>query len=120
MHPWLQRLRHDLLKRAVWPARDLAELLESGRPASPRDLQALRDGLFGLRADDGSACDARALFARLRESAPAELPAAGLERFAAGLDEAMGAVSADSLPAALGAVLRLEALFEALFATRGP
>src|SRR5919204_157210 len=25
MHPWLSRLRHDLVKRAVWAARDLRE-----------------------------------------------------------------------------------------------
>ncbi len=117
MHPWLSRLRHDLLKRALWPARDISELLESARSPTPRDLQALREGLFALCAEDGSRCDARALFAELRTSAPAALSAASLDQFAHALEEAMAAASAPHpLAPALGKVLRLEALFAALTA----
>jgi hypothetical protein len=105
MHPWLARLRHDLVKRAAWPARDLCELLESGSPALPPDLRALRAGLFELHAADGSRCDARALWAALLLEAPKELLArerSSLDEFAAAIEAAMAAVDR-AVPQALGA-----------------
>jgi len=128
MHPWLARLRHDLVKRALWPARDLRELLERSERPGAAELTALRDGLFALQDDEGVACDARLLWARLRESAPAEISPAALDSFGAGVDSAMNAVAhAVSLQAdaprappsrglgdALDSVLALERLFHAL------
>lgn len=72
MDPWLQRLRHDLVKRALWPARDLRAALAEGDLTTPADLAALRAGLFDLRAPDGAPCDALTLLARLKDLAPDE------------------------------------------------
>ncbi len=125
MHPWLSRLRHDLLKRALWPARDLRELIEAGGVPSARDRQALREGLFALRDAEGAACDARLLWALLLKEAPRELDARALEAFGAGVDSAMNVV-AHAVPLAgrpasnrvlldaADAVLALERLFESL------
>ncbi len=99
MDPWLQRVRHDLLKRALWPARDLAELLEAGRTPTQEELRALRGGLFELRDEQGGACEARGLWARLLQSAPAGMDADALEAFGAGIDSAMNVV-AHAAPAA--------------------
>jgi hypothetical protein len=70
MSPWLARLRHDLIKRALWPARDVRALLAEGTPPSPQDLAALRAGLLELRGPDGTPCDASTLLQRLLETAP--------------------------------------------------
>ena len=48
MHPWLARLRHDLLKHALWCARDLGECADAGGPLKPADLQAPRRSLLAL------------------------------------------------------------------------
>ncbi len=118
MHPWLSRLRHDLVKRAVWSARDLRDA--PGEPA-PADLLQLRRGLLELRDEDGRTLTANDLWERLRAEAPA-VPAAALDAFGGALREAEGAVS--SLPgqagrwrAALDAVLRIEPAFANLART---
>ena len=123
MDPWLQQLRHDLVKRALWPARDLKALLDQGRPPSAADASALRAGLFDQRGPDGEACDAAGLFARLRESAPKPLSPALLDQFAHALAEAQAAVAAcvsphpkrppekEALQRALAAVLSLDDRF---------
>src|SRR5271170_3628033 len=105
MHPWLARLRHDLVKRAAWPARDLCEILESGSPPLPPDLRALRMGLFELHAVDGSRCDARVLWAALLLDAPPELlerERGALDEFGAAIEVAMAAVdrAVPAVPAA--------------------
>jgi|ERR1041384_4427898 hypothetical protein len=103
MHPWLQALRHDLVKRAVWPARDL-------RDAGERDAAALRRGLTQLTNAEGMPVDAEALFAQMRRDAPA---GAACDAFADALRTA--AASLDSpWPAPLHAVLALEDAFDAL------
>ena len=115
MHPWIRRARHDLIKRAVWVARDLREL---SQPAQPADLRALRSGLSGLIDEEGRPVDARTLWARLCEDAPAGvgplLPAVGQA-----IDAALEAVAhaerdGAGLPAAVLAVLRIETAFDAL------
>jgi hypothetical protein len=112
MHPWLSRLRHDLVRRAVWPARDLRD---ASREPGPADLAQLRRGLLDLRDDDGRALTATDLWERLRAEAPA-LPAAALDAFGGALREAEDGVSslpgpAGSWRAALDAVLRIEPAF---------
>src|SRR3989442_14048199 len=77
MHPWLSRLRHDLVKRAVWPARDLRD---ASREPAQGDLLQLRRGLFDLRDEDGHVSRATELWERLRAEAPA-LPPAALDAF---------------------------------------
>ena len=112
MHPWLTRLRHDLVKRAIWPARDLRGI--SSEPVAA-DMLQLQRGLLDLRDDDGSALTASALWTRFRADAPA-IPFAALDAFGDAVAEAERAVSALSEQprtwrAALDAVLRIEAAF---------
>ncbi len=95
MDPWLQRLRHDLVKRALWPARDLRAALAEGGSATPADLAALRAGLFDLRAPDGAPCDALTLLARLKDLAPDET----LARLGLGLAALEQAVAAAQVAA---------------------
>ena len=118
MHPWLTRLRHDLVKRAVWPARDLRG--SSSEPGAA-DLLQLRRGLLDLRDDDGEALTASALWKRFRAEAPA-IPGAELDAFGDAVAEAEHAVSALSdrprtWRAALEAVLRIEPAFADLART---
>ena len=103
MHPWLQALRHDLVKRAVWPARDL-------RDAGERDVAALRRGLMQLTDAEGMPVSAEALFGQMRREAPA---GAVCEPFAEALRKAVAALDSD-WPLPLHAVLALEDAFDAL------
>src|SRR5947209_13417664 len=104
MHPWLQALRHDLVKRAVWPARDL-------RDAGRSDVQALRRGLMQLSDADGAPTTAAGLFARMQVESPC--PPAACEAFAAALQRAIAALERP-WPAPLNAVLALEDAFAEL------
>ncbi|MFL5311410.1 MAG: hypothetical protein ACJ79H_13245 [Myxococcales bacterium] len=118
MHPWLSRLRHDLVKRALWPARDLRD---ASREPAQGDLLQLRRGLFDLRDDEGRASSAAGLWERLRAEAPA-LPAAALDAFGAAVVEAERAVTRlaaepRSWSAAVDAVLRIEHAFADLART---
>ena len=100
MHSWLQALRHDLVKRAVWPARDL-------RDSGGRDVAPLRRGLTQLSDAEGAPISALALWERMRASAPEGAPCDGFEAAlraaVAGLDEPW--------PVPLRAVLALEDAF---------
>jgi hypothetical protein len=104
MHPWLRELRHDLLKRALWAARDLHD-------AGGQDVAALRRGLFELTDAEGAPIDALALWARMRAESPA--PRGALDAFEAALQHAVRALDAP-WPAPLDAVLALEPAFTAL------
>ena len=118
MHPWLSRLRHDLVKRAVWPARDLRD---ASREPAEGDLLQLRRGLFDLRDDGGRVSTASAVWEKLRAEAPA-VPPAALDAFGAAVQRAEQAVSGlagdpRSWPAVLDAVLRIEQAFADLART---
>ena len=118
MHPWLSRLRHDLVKRAVWPARDLRD---AGREPGPADLLQLQRGLLDLRDEAGEVVTASALWKRFRAEAP-DVAAAELDAFGAALAEAERAVSAldgerREWRPALDAVLRIEPAFAGLART---
>ena len=115
MDPWLRRVRHDLIKRAVWVARDLRD---SGSTPLPSDLRALRSGLFELVDDEGNPIDARALWARLCEDAPSAA-APHLKKVADAIDQASAAVKsatpdATSISRAAEACLAIEAAFDEL------
>ena len=103
MHPWLQALRHDLVKRAVWPARDL-------RDSGQQDVAALRRALMNLFDAEGAPVTALALWERMRAEAP---PGAPSEPFDAALREAVAALDRP-WPAPLQGVLALEDAFTAL------
>src|SRR5262249_43565525 len=104
MHPWLRALRHDLVKRAVWPARDL-------RDSGEEDVSALRRGRMQLTTAEGAPISAQALFARMRPSSPC--PPEACEVFAGALQAAVTALDLP-WPAPLTAVLALEDAFSAL------
>ena len=119
MHSWLSRLRHDLVKRAVWPARDLRD---AAREPAPADLLQLRRGLFDLRDDDGRVSTATGLWERLRAEAPALLAPAALDAFGAAVLQAERAVTGlaaepRNWPAGLDAVLGIEHAFADLART---
>jgi hypothetical protein len=105
MHPWLAAVRHDLLKRVVWPARDQRDLQQ-------RDLEALRRGLRELTDDEGRRVTAVALFQKLRQSAPDPAHAA-CDEFARALQRAEAALE-EPWPAPLDQILALEPAFAAL------
>src|SRR5262245_59377180 len=95
---WLARVRHDLVKRLVWPARDRQQA--GGRPA-PGELQPR------LVDDDGRPASVEALWAALKDDAP---PALDLAPFEAALAAAAAAARADDV----AGVLALEPAFDAL------
>jgi len=118
MDPWLSRLRHDLVKRAVWAARDLRD---APREPGAADLLELRGGLLELRDGEGTAVSARDLWEQLRRDAP-PIPAAALSSFGAAVEQAERSVERlatrmQSWPEAVDAVLQIEAAFAALART---
>lgn len=112
---WLSRLRHDLVKRAVWAARDLRE---SAREPSAADIAQLRAGLLDLRDAEGAPVRALQLWEEMRREAP-PLPAAALDSFGEAVAQAERSVAAladrmQSWPQAVQAVLEIEAAFAEL------
>ena len=107
MNPWLAAVRHDLLKRALWPARDLRD---SGALGTPADLALLKSGLYELTDDAGATVTALALWKRLRSAAPAGVRGESFER---ALHDALDALALP-WPAPLDRILALEPAFAAL------
>jgi hypothetical protein len=115
--PWLARVRHDLVKYAVWRARDLRD--RGGEP-TPEDLRALERGLRELRDPDGATVDAVTLFRRLRAERPA--PDTALDAFERAVIEADVAVRdlgrrPVAWRGALAAVLSIEDAFDEMART---
>ena len=104
MHPWLRALRHDLVKRVVWAARDL-------RDSGEQDVAALRRGLMELTDAEGEPVSAEELFARMRPTSPCTREAC--DAFASALQAAVQSMDS-RWPAPLSAVLALEDAFSAL------
>ncbi|HET6285071.1 MAG TPA: hypothetical protein VFH73_29205 [Polyangia bacterium] len=98
---WLARLRHDLVKRLVWPARDRRDL---GGPVARGELVAT------VIDDQGSPIAAALLWAKLRGHAPASVPERALDTFGAVISVAVTAAAADDI----AGVLALEPAFEQL------
>ena len=96
---WLARVRHDLVKRLIWPARDRRDV--GGVPAPGELIPSLVD-------DEGAPTTAAALWTALA----AEGPPAGAElaRFEAALHAAAAAAAAGDV----AGVLALEPAFERL------
>jgi hypothetical protein len=98
---WLARLRHDLVKRLLWPARDRREL--GGAPAPGELVPSLIDG-------EGRAVTAEALWLAMRADAPACLPAAALDAFASALSHALAAAAAGDVARVLAFEVDVETL----------
>jgi hypothetical protein len=101
---WLAHVRHDLVKRLLWPARDRRGL---GGAVQCGELTA------ALIDDDGASISAAALWAALRSDAPADIPAGALDSFGVAVDAAVACAAADDVDG----VLTLEAAFTALSAS---
>lgn len=98
---WIARVRHDLVKRVLWPARD--RQAQGGAPA-PGELRAeIVDG-------EGRPATAGQLWEAFARQAPAQVPAAELAAFGQALAEAVGAAEVGDVEG----VLRLEAAFARL------
>jgi hypothetical protein len=95
---WLARVRHDLVKRLVWPARDRRD---AGGAPKPGEL------VPRLIDEEGRATNARSLWRSLAEEAPAGL---ALDDFSAALGRAVAAAEAGDIDG----VLALEAAFDEL------
>ena len=98
---WLARVRHDLVKRMVWPARDRRDL---GGLVLPGEL------LAKLIDDEGRPVGASELWQTLLADAPAGISAAIARPFAKALAEAEAAARLDQIEP----VLALEAAFHQL------
>lgn len=96
---WLARVRHDLVKRLVWPARDRRDL---GGVPTPGELVAT------LVDDEGAPTTATALWAGLKADGPSI--AGPVARFEAALALALAAAAAGDLDG----VLALEPAFDEL------
>jgi hypothetical protein len=97
---WLRRLRHDLVKRVLWPARDRQDM---GGTVQPGELVAR------LVDDEGKLASVEEIWAVLRAEAPAAAHP-GLARFEAALMKSTQAARQDDLPG----VLALETAFDQL------
>jgi hypothetical protein len=95
---WLARVRHDLVKRMVWPARDRRDV--GGTPAAGELVPELID-------DEGRPITAAALWAALAADAPA---GAETGTFQAAVAGAAAAAAAGDVQG----VIALEAAFAAL------
>jgi hypothetical protein len=98
---WLARLRHDLVKRLVWPARDRRDV--GGSPDPGELVPRLVD-------HEGKPTSAQALWADLAADAPARLDVAP---FAAALARAEAAAAGGDV----AGVLALETAFDELTAS---
>jgi len=92
---WLARVRHDLVKRMVWPARDRRD---SGSSPAPGELSPR------LIDDEGAPITADALWTALAADAP---PAADVAAFGAAVARAAAAGEAGDLQG----VIALETAF---------
>jgi len=98
---WLGRVRHDLVKRLLWPARDRRDL--GGAPAPGELRPAFIDA-------EGRDVTWDRLWQELRGQAPATLAAGLLDDFERSLASACAAAERDDLRG----VLSLEAAWDAL------
>src|SRR5262245_57739002 len=95
---WLARLRHDLLKHLLWPARDRQEM--GGAPARGE----LRPSFIDAEGRPTAAAD---LWRALRAEAPRGL---ALEAFDAALGRALAAAEAGDVAGVLALEPEVEAL----------
>ena len=109
-HRWLARVRHDLVKRLVWPARDRRDL--GGAPA-PGELSA------HLVDDEGAPTTPHALWSALAADGPPSLTSGGavdeaILRFEAALTRAVSAGEAGDVDGLLALELAFEELARSL------
>jgi len=99
VNAWLGRVRHDLVKRLVWPARDRRDL---GGDPEPGELSPR------LIDEEGRPASPDAVWKTLAADAPPEATADVLQTFASALDQARAAAAAGDI----GGVIALETAFD--------
>src|SRR4051812_43802004 len=104
---WLSRLRHDLVKHLLWPARDRAEM--GGSPAAGELIPRLIDG-------EGRPVEASVLWAELRADAP---PGLSVEAFDAALGRALAAARAGDVQGVLAFEAQVDALARLVQSLKG-
>ena len=105
-HRWLARLRHDLVKRLIWPARDRRDL--GGAPA-PGELCAR------LVDDEGAPTTPHALWSALAaDGPPGEASGGALDEAILRFQEALTRAVSAGAAGDVDGVLALEAAFDAL------
>ena len=97
-HQWVARVRHDLVKRLLWVARDCRDAAR--QPAAGELIATLYD-------DEGEPIDAMSLWDRLRKGVPSSTT---LDAFGRALGACVEAARRDDL----AGVLELETAFERL------
>lgn len=97
---WLRRVRHDLIKRVLWPARDRRDM---GGPVEPGELVVRL-----LVDEEGQPVPPQELWAHLKRQAPGAHP--GLARLQMALLRSLRAAERNDLQG----VLDLESTFEQL------
>jgi hypothetical protein len=108
---WLARVRHDLVKRLVWPARDRRDV---GGPVVPGELVA------ALIDDEGRPTTPAALWSALAAQAPERAKlTANLTAFGDAVQRAVAAAQADDLDGVLALELNFSALARSLDGGRG-
>src|SRR5438128_2279854 len=111
---WLGRVRHDLVKHALWRARDLRE---TGAAATAEDVAALRRGVLEMVDAVGRAATASQVWRALRREFEEEAGGSGaaLDAFERAVVEAEEAARATGDPAglerAIEAVLAIDPAF---------
>jgi len=103
---WLARVRHDLVKRLLWPARDRRD---AGGPVVPGELVA------SLIDDEGRPTTPEALWGALAVDAPA---GAALAPFTAAVARAAAAATADQLDGVLALAPAFDQLARSLEGTK--
>jgi hypothetical protein len=98
---WLGRVRHDLVKRLVWPARDRRDM---GGVPEPGELTP------ELVDDEGRPATAAAVWRTLADDAPAEAGVEALQDFSAALARAQAAAAGSDVTG----VIALEAAYDEL------
>jgi hypothetical protein len=98
---WLARVRHDLCKRLLWPARDRRDL---GGAVRPGEL------VVALTDDEGQPATAVELWQALRAAAPPSAPGPALDAFGTAVADAAAAAERGDLTG----VLALDAAFDTL------
>jgi len=98
---WLARVRHDLVKRMVWPARDRRDL--GGPVVSGELVTKVIDG-------EGQPSTVGEVWRALLADAPGEIPQAVVRVFTAALEKAEAGARTDHLDP----VLALDPAFEEL------
>jgi hypothetical protein len=101
---WLRRLRHDLLKRLLWPAHDRRDMGGEGRRG---------ELAVALVDDEGNPTTPETVWALLRADAPAPAHPA-LAAFEPALLEALAASRRDDVPGVLALEESLDRLAEEL------